>query len=556
MPHVMVRVRSFWTLLWSDRTALALAALAVTVYLPALWWGLPVATSEAGIRGWDVDGVTGISVLAEFHNLLVEAKSDWYVAYPLFHYVVLGIFYAPYLAWLMVTGGLTPESAYPYGFSDPVTSLAVLAIIGRLVSMLMATGTVVAAYHAARIVWDRNTGFLTGLLVMLSGPMIYRARTGNLDVPVLFWTSLGVVVLALIATKGFSVKRAALLGVFAALSTATKDQAYGGWVAVIAMLMLMHWRALLPSPDQSNVSWWKSPAVLILVGLAVYAIANGIFLSPDRYLAHTQFILTYEEARFAFPELDLERAKSVAGFALLAYEIAAMVVFAVGPPVALAAIVGLLVPAGNNRFLWLLAAMLFGYVVLVIAPIAHVQYRYALLPGFLLAFPAAHWLVTMFRRRGFQAAVGGIVGTLAIGYLICVGGILTYQKLFDARYDAGRWLASHMKPGQKIGYFGDRGQLPRLPVGINVVQMLGEAGDKDKLTSGELAAVLVIPDYTAPESGERSLFMPKDTYLGLQNGDLPYGLAARFETPAPLGIRFPFVNSPVRIFVHETAERQ
>ena len=52
-----------------DRVALGLAAVALAVYLPAIWWGLPVATSGDTIRGWDVDGIAGIGPLAEFHNL-------------------------------------------------------------------------------------------------------------------------------------------------------------------------------------------------------------------------------------------------------------------------------------------------------------------------------------------------------------------------------------------------------------------------------------------------------------------------------------------------------
>ena len=81
------------------------------MYLPALWWGLPLATSGTVIHGWDVDGIAGISPLAEFHNLLVQPKSDWYVAYPLFHYLLLGLCYAPYLAWLWLTGGATAYAA-------------------------------------------------------------------------------------------------------------------------------------------------------------------------------------------------------------------------------------------------------------------------------------------------------------------------------------------------------------------------------------------------------------------------------------------------------------
>ncbi|MEO8201608.1 MAG: glycosyltransferase family 39 protein, partial [Gemmatimonadota bacterium] len=250
----------------TDRTAWILAGLAILLYAPGLFWGLPHATSEVTIRGWDVDSVAGIGPLSELHNLLVQPREGWYFAYPLFHYLILGLVYAPYMAFLWLTGGLTsPTAAYPYGFADPVTALAALAFLGRLVSVLMGMGTVVCTYLAARTIWDRTTAIIAAVAMMLCGPLVYYAHAGNLDVPVLFWLSVCVLSAAHIVKFGLTPKRAIGFGVLAAIAVATKDQAYGPLVPAVFFLIVMHLvdRKRTPGPDAP----WRAPIAMIVAGL-------------------------------------------------------------------------------------------------------------------------------------------------------------------------------------------------------------------------------------------------------------------------------------------------
>jgi hypothetical protein len=372
---------------------------------------------------------------------------------------------------------------------------------------------------------------------MLSGPMVYRARTGNLDVPVLFWTALGVLALAVISVRGLSVRRAALLGACAALATATKDQAYGGWLAAILLALVLHWRRLLPDADLPGAPRWRAPTALILCGLGVYLVAAGVLFWPGRFLAHMRFILSYEEARFAFADLGLRRSHDALGLLLLAGDAIRTSVAAVGPPAAAIACVGMFSPRRSTPFLWLLAAMATGYFALVIVPIAHMQYRYALLPAFLLAFPAARWLATATRAAGARGTLAAAAGAIALAWLVAISADLSCQMLDDARYDAGEWLASNLQPGQRIGFFGDRGQLPAVPEGVDVVRLAGDASGAEVLRGGPVDVLLIIPDYTTPLGGERSLFLPQSTYAALQAGAFPYARAERFEPRTPKASR-------------------
>lgn len=540
------------TLSQLDRSALGLGGLALLVYVPAIGWGLPAVTGGDVIRGWDVDGISGIGPLAEFFNLLVGPTPDWYVVYPLFHYLLLGICYAPYLAWLWMSGGLaSPSSVYPFGFDDPGGSIATLALIGRVLTLAMAVGCVLAVYRAATIVWDRRTGLVAGFIAMLSGPMVYRARTGNLDVPVLFWTALGIVVLAKVATQGLTVRRAVWLGAFAALATATKDQAYGGWVTALLAVSALHWYGRLPGPSLRDTARWKAPLAVVVSGIVVYAVAGGIVVWPDRFIAHMNFILTYEEARFAFEELSLRHGRDPIGLVLLLRDVIWVSVLAMGPPAAAAAMVGVFAKSRGDTFVVLLLSMSVGYFALVMVLIAHMQFRYAVLPVVLLAFPAAHALAVGWRAAGWRRVLSASTMVLGTVWLLAGAGNLTYQMYFDARYDAADWLADHVEPGQRIGFFGDKGQLPGVPAGVAVEQLSGGASSATSLAAAEVDVLLVIPDYSSPPDTEHSLFLARPAWQGLRDGVFPYGLAASFETPPPWGLRYPFVNPTVRVFLRE-----
>jgi len=532
-----------WLLI--DRTAWLVGVTAIVIYLPGLCWGLPHATSEIGKHGWDGDSVVGILTLAELHNLFIQARPDWYVAYPLFHYLVLGFCYVPYLTGLWLTGGLSaPSGEYPYGLADPVETLAVLALVGRLVTLFMACGIVVAAYLTARTLWDRTTGVLAAAAAMLTQPMFYYARTGNLDVPVLFWTAVGLYMAARILTSGFTTRRGAWLGVVVALAVATKDQAYGAWVfGLVALVILVSWRQRL-----SIGHCWP----MLLSAAAVYGLASGLILSPKRFVAHVRFILDFNKAAnvvVQFP--DLLRPATFRGRALLLLENSEVLLEAVGPVLLVAALAGLWMTWRGTVFVRVLIAMAIGYAGLVLIPVQHVQYRYLMFPAYVVAFPAARALVLAFRGRTWTKAVAVAAAVTGFGHMAAKGVDLTYQMLFDARQEAGLWLAKQCSPGDQLTFFGSYNQLPALPRGVQAWQMPKDASIPGIWQQKRVRFVLVIPDFSSSPGMEWNRFIPEPVYKGLNDGSLGYEKVAHFRTPPLLGrpLKYlPFVNSSVQIY--------
>ncbi|HXH82073.1 MAG TPA: hypothetical protein VNN07_04000, partial [Candidatus Tectomicrobia bacterium] len=87
-----------------DGALVAVVILALALNGIGLGWGLPPANA----RAWEIDGITPLEPLATAKAIFVDDwwNSGYYRKYPLGHYFVLLAAYAPYLAYLKVTGGL------------------------------------------------------------------------------------------------------------------------------------------------------------------------------------------------------------------------------------------------------------------------------------------------------------------------------------------------------------------------------------------------------------------------------------------------------------------
>jgi hypothetical protein len=547
---------------WRDRIRLDpaawwLALAALVAYAPGVWWGLPHATSEAGKHGWDVDGIGGIVTLSELHNFFVEAKPDWYVVYPPFHYLLLGCIYLPYLAWLWLTGDFTnPSASYPWGFSNPVAVVAALSFVARLVTLAMAAGTVVATYLTGRLVWDRTTGILAALAVMLAHPMFYYSRTSNLDVPVLFWMALGFWIAAKMLRGGATIRLGIWLGAAIALAVATKDQAYGPWAAGSIMLLFLCYRQ---AARQDRPWSWRPWLVVPASAACVYAVAGGVLLSPYRFAAHVRFLADFtDEAPIVQQLPEVLRPLTLEGVWILARENAAALVEAVGPVLPIMALVGFFV-SRKSAFIQVIAAAVLGYLILVLLPVRHVQYRYVMFLVYALAFPSARALVWCLDRPAPVRAIAAALFVAAGVHLGARGTDLTYQMIFDARRDAGAWLAAHAEPGTRLAYFGLLDQLPALPPGLVVMQTSADTSVEAQWVPNRPDLVLVSPDFSSSPGMTRSLLLPEEVYQRLQDGSIGYRQVARFMTEPLFGgplTYFPYVNSPVEIYARTTTNSQ
>jgi hypothetical protein len=547
-----------WQNISAHRMAVILGICAFCIYLPGVWWGLPHVSNPITLHGWDEDSVSGMIVLSEFYNLLIQPRPDWWVAYPLFHYIILGFLYAPYLAYLYLTGSLSkPTAAYPFGFADPIQSIATLTIIGRFLTLAMAVGVVIIAYSIVQTLWDKRSAILAAITVMLLSPMFYYSRTGNLDVPVLFWTSLAILMIARSMRYGITTGRMVWLGIFSALAVTTKDQAYGALAPGIVLLLIFHFR----NKEIPISRRWSHLSTLLLAGIVTFVISSGFLINPQRFWLHLHFIMDFKNT---FPTVtrpdgqimygfggNVLRPRTPVGYANLFSDIVSALSEAIGPLFILVALVGIILAWKVTPFAKILIGMGLGHIFLVIVIVSHMQYRYAIFPAFVLALFAGRALAVGWQNAPNLKLITALIGIVCLGWLSLKGVDLTYQMLFDARIPAAECLATQLKPGDKVGYWGDVNQLPYLPVGVTPVSLPSNDSAINYLEQNSIRYVLVSPDAWSDPGMDRSWFLPVDIYNALKNGSLGYQRLAVFSPPSLLGyaIRYlPIINPKVQVY--------
>jgi hypothetical protein len=391
--------------------------------------------------------------------------------------------------------------------------------------------------------------------------LVYYGRTGNLDAPALFWTSLGLVVLARILERGASKRRAALLGAFAGLAMATKDQSVLIF-APIAVAMLFP-RFAPPAGGESRGS-------VALAGLgtslAVYAVATGMVVDPARHIRHVEALL-FSPASLAPGSVYFPPAPPTwDGRLRLAGEFVLMMGRMLTWPVFALAIFGAVrLARANPRLLVLLVPIALLFLLLVV-PTGIVVRRYFLPMAFVVDAIAASAIVAIGRRRGRLAFAAALA--IPLGWRMVNGVDLIGAEYRDTRYPAAEWLASHSQPGERLEYFGVGDVLPALPAGVTSRRIAGRnqwIGQRDHgpTVRAYLAAegpqwIASIPDWTSKPGMDRSADCPEDICAALGDGSLGYREAAYFPACRPVGGIFarPALDSPsvcpsVRIFARQ-----
>jgi Dolichyl-phosphate-mannose-protein mannosyltransferase len=540
-------------------TAAILGLIATSLYAPLIGWGLPYATASDRTKTFATDEIVPLETLAEMHNTFVVSKPDRNYGYPWWHYFVVSAAQVPYVAYLYLSGGLKdPTPEFPFGFLDPVGALRGLTFIGRSVSLLMAVGIVIAAYFFARTLWGNLAGVITSLLVMLNYLMFYYARTGNLDVPMFFWTSVGVAIFGKIIVDGITNRRMAWLGVFAGLALATKEQAI---VVFFPLAILL----LLPRFNHPIASTY--PLRPLLLGLATfvaaYLIGTGAIVDYQRHFTHTYYLL-FEQSRVSVANSYWQaEPRTWAGFVNLLRDFIKGLVSTSSLPVLLTAIAGIVVVwrSSSRRLLVLLLPVAVLFFVLVL-PVGLVILRYLLpLTLFISAFAAR--AILSLRHSPLRVAWVPLL-VLLCAWQLLIGADLTYAQYYDNRYAASEFFLAQAKPGDRIEYFGATETLPHLSAQINSRRVAGRIRWTGEFHHGPSVLkylveegpeyVIIIPDWTSRDL-DRSADCPPEVYAALLDGSVGYTEVASFPTRyfpfSPLrrpSLDNPSVCPPVRIF--------
>lgn len=528
------------------RSLLALFLLALALYGIGAWSGLPAATAPDRTRPWESDELGPLGPIGELHSVLHQSPR-FNPQYPLFHYVVQALFVGPYVGFLWLNGDLSsPSVEYPYGLDDPETVLAVMTMLARVASLLMAAAVVVIARITATILWGRPTGRVAGLLVLVAFPMFFYSRVSRVDMGALFWTALGLAVFAACLRDRLTPRRALWLGVCAALAIATKDACYGAFALVALFLLVDELRAARRPGDHPRL---KSLLIGLVSSVLVYLVASGAVFHPERFRQHVAFLVQPNHPdRYSFSGL-LDMAQSYVSIADSTTE---NIVASLGLPTAVFATVGLISCAVRDRRMLAFLLPAIGIFLGAIAPVRLVLLRYVLIIAYVLAFFAARGLTVLTSSpRPTWRLAGQTAFFLAVGWSLLRGLDFTYQMIRDSRYTVAAWMAENARPGDRVGYFGRPDKLPRLAPGLVTVPMPGQKRylvDPPADPSIEPEFVMVV----APPKGTHEWTMPEALYQRFMRGETHYELVLSERTRSLFNEqRIAAVNPVVKVFVRK-----
>jgi hypothetical protein len=199
--------------------------LAAVLHGVGLSWGMPASDA------WDNDGIAPRDILPGLAQTFTPGE---YFTYPPAQLLLLAILTLPVTLLAAVRAGSTSVATVIHVILAPAYMTA-FTMTARVVVMLMSLGIIVAiAAMTDEIAGPRTPsavrpGTFAALLATLGVPFTYYSHVSNLDVPYLFWASLGALwMVRAIARR--EPRRLGLAMVFAVLAIATKDQAYAMFV--------------------------------------------------------------------------------------------------------------------------------------------------------------------------------------------------------------------------------------------------------------------------------------------------------------------------------------
>ena len=544
-----------------------LALFAFVVYIPGSWWGAPHATSPESKVSWGVDDETPLGPLAELHNI-IEPKADRNYGYPLMYSFIVSGTYAPYLGYLWLTGQWSQvSSTYPFGMEDPVKTLKTMTYIAHFVTVLMGVGIILATFETGRILKNRRAGIFAALFSMTAYPMFYYVRSGNVDVPMLFFVSLTVLVFIKSLTYGLTVKRAVWLGIFAGFALGTKETAIGIFLAMPSILLLHFWH---DSDASTRKEFWRAIIIGLLAASLALGVSSGLFVEPSRYFSHIKEILSHidkiSDGAIYIPYVFPFSIEGNYSYIFRVLKILAEMMTLPGLLLAATGIIFILSRKNNARNMVVLVCL---YLLFVFFTLRSPQMRYFLPVPYLLAFPAA-WIVATAMESKYDILRYGmpLLAIGIIGFNLLRGAGLTHEMIHDSRHEAAEWLASQTEPGDTIEYFGPVRKLPPLDAGVHTRQatpydgIYAVARTDDTKAREILSAwndsppkyILLIPDLTSWPGTLYNSTCPPTLCEGLLDGSLGFPLVARFKTE-PLfpwlklpALDYPTVNPPIHIY--------
>jgi 4-amino-4-deoxy-L-arabinose transferase-like glycosyltransferase len=459
--------------------------------------------------------------------------------------------------------------------ADPASSLAILSLIAHLVSVLMGALAVIGAFHTGDDLWGRRTGWLSALFVALSFPLVYYTRTGNVDAMAMAFLMLSLAAATRCLCQGFTVRRALWLGAFAGCTLAAKESMIGLLVGVPFALLWQQFRTG-GAPGLRDGRFWGTALRGLAVAIVCFGIGSGLFIQPERYLAHVAYLRDLLD-RVAAGDCVVAFTYPFTWEGHLGYlgATASNLSSMLSPFGLAAAVVGIVLGARKRSFGALPALLAAVYLIYLFSTYRLVQVRYLMpVTAFLSLYAARAAAAAWEERRTLLCWAGSGAAAVAIVLAGLRMTELTYQMLNDSRYEAATWLAERTEPGDVVEYFGPSQKLPHIEAGVETrlaTEFLGmyhpprlDAAKVEEIRSSWAERrprfVIQMRDRTSIEGRDYPGTCPPEIQDDLDRGDGVLELATTVHTPALIpwlslpALDYPVINPPIRIYTRRDAD--
>lgn len=446
----------------------------------AVTWGLPSAFPS------EVDSLAPLSPLAfvgDYSNPNIAEK------YPATHQILTLVFYTAVIVFFKVTGQLgILSSSWPFGFTDPSYAFSILILVSRLISVVMATLTIIT-YE--KIFFDEPAGekkiriWFSMLLLAGSGIFTYYARTANLDVPYLFWWVFSFVFLWKYIFGEPKTKYLILVAVFSALSIGTKDQAAGLVFGTFVIILLV----------KPNNKWEGFSAIrsLLLFGaiLLITYFLVAVLPQPYRWLEHIKLLSLSSRSVAPFVQFDF----SYLGYLNLIREILIYITRIISPLGLLLSCIGTiaLINKRQHKELLVLLIPVVVYLGVFVLPIRFVYERFLLPVAYIFIVLAGIGVVSTYKflkERLSQSWLIGAVISVVIALQFVSGYIpVTYmQVVFDQKKVLANQIENYIPKGSIVMWEGRVTGFPNSNVYENYIFIRPEDYHPDKTFGSVLKA--------------------------------------------------------------------
>jgi hypothetical protein len=406
---------------------------------PALAWVL-VLSGVLNIVGitWGSDGIWGVLEVTPSYVLgAVDARfmHGWSHAYPAFHFMILALVTSPFIV-LDALGRISVHEIF---------WIQVMLLVSRVVTLVMAAGTLVAIYVTGARVFNARSGVAAAAIFALAAPFVYFAKMANVDVPYVFWFAVALTFYVALL-HGDRTRDYIGLAVAAALSVCTKDQAYGLFFAMPLALLV-----------SKGIN--RKMILAGAVSVAVFLAADNVIFNYSGFVEHVKFIVGDGNTAYRAYEPTL------AGRLQLLWMTLRAIKWTWGWPLLLACVAGIPLAAsraGTRRAtIWLLIVPV-SYYLSFINVILYVYDRFTMPIALVLALFggfAVDRLLATAPGRAARLAVGA-----AFAYTILYSSTVDVLMLRDSRYAVERWLAHQTlaAPNDMVASNIHAAYLPRL----------------------------------------------------------------------------------------------